>query len=107
MKSSTLENLNNHIKKIHHELIPDKPSIQREVKNKQAKDNDAATMSVIKLMKPSLNQNKVDITICLYLNDIPFNTSTSPTFRDIYEKHYDNYTYLSPYTFDNNLAHDY
>ena len=37
VKSSALENLKKHIKKIHPELIPAKPSIQQEVSKKQAK----------------------------------------------------------------------
>ena len=34
MKSSALENLKKHIKKMHPELIPSKPSIQQEVAKK-------------------------------------------------------------------------
>ena len=107
MKSSALENQKKHIKKIHPELIPAKPSIQQEVANKQAKYNSAASMSMVKFMKPLLNQHKVEITIWLYLNGILFNVSTSPEFWAIHEKHYDNYTILSWIYFNDNVAHDY
>ena len=77
MKSSVLDNLKKHIKKLHPELIPAKTSIQQEVAKKQSKDKGATPMSMVIFMKPSLNQHKVDITRWLYLNGIPFNVSTS------------------------------
>ena len=64
-------------------------------------------MSMIKCMKASLNQHKVDITGWLYLSGIPFNISTSPEFWAIHEKHCNNYTVLSRVTFNYNVAHDY
>ena len=44
LKSSALENMKKHIKKIHSELIQDKPSIQQEIAKKQSKENGAAPM---------------------------------------------------------------
>ena len=49
----------------------------------------------------------MDINRWLYLNGIPFNVSNSSEFRDIHEKHYNNYTVLSWITFNNNVYHDY
>ena len=96
-----------HIKKIHPEIIPTEPSICQEVAKKQAKDKGAASMAMVKFMKPSTNQHKVNITRWLYLNGIPFNVSTSPGFRAIHKKHYNNYTFLSRITSNDNVAHDY
>ena len=62
---------------------------------------------MVKFMKPSLKQHKVDITRWLYLNGIPFNVSTSSGFQAIHEKYYDNYTVLSWITFNDNVSHDY
>ena len=107
MKSSALDNMKKHINKMHPELISDEPSIQREVAKKKSKDNCASSMSMVKFMKPSLKQHKVDITRWLYLNEIRFNISTSPEFRAINENHYDNYTFLSRIIFNGNVAHDY
>ena len=87
LKSSALDNMNNHIKKINPELIPAKTSIQQEAAKKQAKDKGAASMSMVKFMKPSLNQHKVDVTRWLYLNGVPFNILTYSEFRAIHEKH--------------------
>ena len=64
-------------------------------------------MSMVKFMKPLLKQHRVEITRWLYLNGIPFNVSTSPEFRVIHEKHYNNCTFLSRITFNVNVAHDY
>ena len=107
MKISALDNLKKHIKKMHPELIPDKPSIQQEVAKKQCKYKVTASMSVVKFMKPSLKQHKMYITRWLYLNGILFNVSTSSEFWGIHKKHYDNYTVLSYITFNDNVAHDY
>ena len=76
MKSSALDNMKKHIKKLHPERIPVGPSIQQKVAYKQYKDKCATSMFMVKFMKPSLKQNKVDITRLLYLNEIPFNVST-------------------------------
>ena len=62
---------------------------------------------MVKFTKQSLKQHKVDITRWLYLNGIPFNVLTSPKFRAIHKKHYDNYTVLSWIAFNVNVAHDY
>ena len=62
---------------------------------------------MVKFTKLLLKQHKVDITRWLYLNGIPFNLLTSPEFRAIHEKHYDNYTDLSWITFNDNIAHCY
>ena len=107
VKSSALGNTKKHIKKMHPELIPAKPCIQKELAKKQTKDKGVASMSMVKFMKPSLSQHKVDITRWLYLDGIPFNVLTSPEFQSIHEKHYENYTVLSQITSDNNVAHDY
>ena len=64
-------------------------------------------MFIGKFMKPLLKQHKVDITRWLYLNEVPFNVSTSPEFRAIHKKHYDNYTVLSRISFNDNVAHEY
>ena len=64
-------------------------------------------MYMVKFMKPSLKQHKVDITRWLYLNGVPFNVSTSSEFRAIHENHYENYTVLSRITFNDNVAHEY
>ena len=77
MKSSVLENLKKHIKKLHPGLVPAEPSIQQEVAKKKSKDKGTTPMSMVKFMKPSLKQHKLDITRWLYLNGIPFNVSTS------------------------------
>ena len=58
-------------------------------------------------MKPYLKKHKVEITMWLYLNGIPFNIPTSSEFRDIHEKYYDNYTFLSRITFNKNVDHEY
>ena len=92
---------------MHPELIPAKPSIQQELAKKQAKYKGVASMSMVKFMKPSLSQHKVDITRWLYMDGIPFNVLTSPEFRSIHEKHYDNYTVLSRITFSYNVSHYY
>ena len=107
VKSSALGNTKKHIKKMHPELIPAEHSIQQEVSKKQAKEKGAASISMVKFMKQLSKQHKVDITIWLYLNGIPFNVSTSTEFRDTHEKHYDNYTVLSWITFNKNVTHDY
>ena len=99
--------MKNHIKKMHPELIPAKPSIKQEVAKKQAKYNGAASMSMVNFMKPSIKQHKVDITRLLYLNGVPFNVSTYPEFLSIHEKHYENYTDLSQITFNKKSTHDY
>ena len=52
VKSSALENMINQIKKTHSELIPAETSIQQEVSKKQAKEKVAASMSMVKFMKP-------------------------------------------------------
>ena len=88
MKSSAYENLKNHIKKMHPEIIPAKTSIQQKLAKKQAKGNSAASMSMVNFIKPSLKQYRVDITRWFYLNGIPFNVLTSPGFRAIHEKNY-------------------
>ena len=106
-ESSELDNLMKHIKKMHPEIIPDKPSIQQEVVKKQDKGKGAASMSMVKFMKLPLKQHKVDITRWLYLNGIPFNVLASPEFRVIHEKHYKNYTVLSWITLNDNVSHDY
>ena len=49
----------------------------------------------------------MNIARWLYLNGIPFNVLTFTEFRDIYKKHYDNYTDLSQITFNDNVARDY
>ena len=77
VKNSALDNLKKHIKKLHLELIPAETSTQQEVAKKQSKDKGATSMSMVRFMKPSLKQHKVDITRWLYLNGIPFNVSTS------------------------------
>ena len=64
-------------------------------------------MSMVKCMKPLLKQHTVDITIWLYLNGIPFNVLTSPKFRAIHKKHYDNYTVLSWIKSNDNVSRDY
>ena len=87
VKSSALDNMKKHIKKIHPKLIPDEPSIQQEVSKKQSKDKGATSMSMVTFMKPSLKQHKVDINRWLYLNGIPFNVSTSSELRDIHENY--------------------
>ena len=74
---------------------------------KQAKDKCAASISMVKFMKPPLKQHKVGITRWLYLNRIPFNVSTSSEFRSINKNHHDNYTVLSRITFIDNVTHDY
>ena len=107
VKSSALENLKKHINKIHPELIRAGPSIQQEVAKKQAKYKCATSMSIVKFMKPSLKQLKLDITRWLYLNGIPFNVSTSSELWAIYKNYYDNYTVLIRVTFNDNVAHDY
>ena len=107
MKNSALDNLKKHIKKLHPELIPAETSIQQEVAKKKSKYKGATSMSMVRFMKPSLKQHKVDITRWLYLNGIPFNVSTSSEFRAIHEKYYDNYTVLSRIIFNDNVAHDY
>ena len=107
VKSSALDNMKKHINKIHPELIPAEPSIRQEVEEKQAKDKGTASSSMVKFMKSSSKQHKVDITRWLYLNGIPFNVLTSPEFRTIHEKNYDNYTVLSWITFNDNVDHDY
>ena len=86
LKSNALDNTKKHIKKMHPELIPDEPSIQHESAKKKAKENGAVPMTMVKFMKPWLNQHKVDITRWLYPNGIPFNVFTSPEFRAIHEK---------------------
>ena len=90
VKSSALDNMKNHIKKMHPELIPDEPSIKREVEKKKATYKGSASMSMVKFMKPLLKKHTVDITRWLHLNGIPFNVLTSPEFQDIHENHYDN-----------------
>ena len=90
VKSSALDNMKNHIKKMHPELIPAEPYIRQELAKKQAKDKGSASMSMVKFMKLSLKQHKVDITRWLCLNGIPFNVSNSSEFRSIQEKYYDN-----------------
>ena len=67
MKGSAFDNLKRHIEKMHPEVIPDEPSIKQEVTKKQAKYNGAASMSIVKFMKPSLKQHKVEITRRLYI----------------------------------------
>ena len=64
-------------------------------------------MYMLKLMKTFWKQHKVDITRWLYLIGIPFNVSTSSEIRDIYEKHYDNYTVLIRIIFSDNVPYDY
>ena len=64
-------------------------------------------MSMVKFMKPLSKKHKVDITIWLYLNGIKFNVSTSPVFRSIHGKNYENYTVLSQITFNDKVAYDY
>ena len=64
-------------------------------------------MSMVKCMKSSLNQHKVDISRWLYLNGITFNVLTSPEFWSIHYKHCDNYTALSWIKFSENVAHEY
>ena len=64
-------------------------------------------MYIVKFMKPSLKQHKVDINRLMYLNGIPFNVSTSFEVWAIHDKHYDNYTILSRIKFNKNVAHDY
>ena len=64
-------------------------------------------MSMVKCMKSSLNQHKVDISRWLYLNEITFNVLTSPEFWAIHKKHCDNFTALSWIKFNENFAHDY
>ena len=103
MKSSSLDNLENHMKKMNPELIPAEPSIRQEVAKKQSKDKGATSMSMVKFMKPSLKQHKVDITRWLYLNGIPFNVSTSSEFRAIHKKYYDNYNVISRISFNDNV----
>ena len=61
VKSSYLDNLKKHIKKIHPEFIPDKPYIEQGVANKQSKYNGAELISIVKFMKPVLKKHKVDI----------------------------------------------
>ena len=85
VKSKALDNTKNQIKKMHPELILSEPYIQQEEAKKKAKYKGEASMPIVKFMKPSLNKHKVDITIWLYLNGIPFNVSTSPEFRDIHK----------------------
>ena len=94
-------------KKIHPKLIPAKPYFQQEIAKKKAKYKGVVSMSMVKFMKPSLNQHKVDITRWFYLNGIPFNVSTSSWFRAIHENYYDNYTVLSRITFNGKVVHDY
>ena len=64
-------------------------------------------MSMVKFMKPSWKQHKVDITRWLYLNGIPFNVSNSPEFRAIHKNHYDNYTALIKIICNYNVSHQY
>ena len=90
VKISVLENLKKHIKKIHPEIITDKTSIPQEVEKKQAKDKGSASMSMVKFMKPSLKQHKVEITRWYYLNGILFNVLTSSEFWAVQKKHYHN-----------------
>ena len=92
---------------MHTTLIPAKPSIQQEAAKKQAKYKGVASMPTVKVMKPLLNQHKVDITRLMYLSGIPINVSTSSEFWAIHKKHYDNYSVLSRITFTNNVAHEY
>ena len=107
VKSIALENMKKHIKKMNSELIPDEPSIQQVVAKKQANYKGAASIYMVKFMKPSLKQHKVDITRWRYLNGIPFNVSTSTEFWSIQQKHYNNYAVLSWIKFNDNIAHDY
>ena len=100
VKSSALDNMKKHINTMHPEIIPYKPSIKQEVAKKQAKDKGSSSMSMLKFMKPSSNQHKVEITIWLYLNGILFNVSTSPEFWDIHENNDDNYTIPSRIKFN-------
>ena len=88
MESIALANLKKHINKIHPEVIPAEPSIQKQVAKKQDKKKGAASMSMVKCIKPSLNQYRLDITRWFYLNGIPFNVLTPPGFRAIHEKNY-------------------
>ena len=64
-------------------------------------------MSMVKFMKRSPNQHKVDITRRLYLNGVLFNVLTSTEFRAIQKKHYDNYIVLIRIKFNDNVTHDY
>ena len=105
--SSALDNPKKHIKKTHPELIPDETYIHQEIANKQAKDKGAASMSMVKFMKPLSKQHEVDITRWLYLNGIPFNVLPFPGFWAIHEKHCDNYTVPSGITFNDNVTLDY
>ena len=73
VKSSALDNMKKHINKIHPELIPAKPYIQKELEKKQSKDKGSALMSMVKCITPLLKQHKVCITRWLYLNGPTFN----------------------------------
>ena len=53
-ESSELDNLMKHIKKVHPEIIPDKPYTQQEVAKKQDKEKVATSMSMVKFTKQSL-----------------------------------------------------
>ena len=64
-------------------------------------------MYMVKFMKLLLNQHKLEISRWLYLNGIPFYVSTYTAFWAIHDNHYNNYTALSWYAFNNNVAHDY
>ena len=47
VKSSALDNMKEHINKMHPELIPVNPCIQQKAAKKQAKDNVAESMSMV------------------------------------------------------------